>query len=276
MNFTKKDVFLYYANLLDTQRAQELEALSLTEPRIRKWLDELDPDMHRDPSIVMAEAVEHAVTADLSQYSREFTQMYLDMEQEDRHERIRKLISQWKSAPGWLMEHIKSAVDLLAESTRGILDKATDFPAVVFQGDAKGADAVDEDDSIPTTDEFEHISRDGIYRLRTKKEKVPYGFGLIYVVDRSQDNRLVAMQPVMLDESPNSYWLKLDLRQLVIQTVHSQLTARIVAASEDTTMHYTETMLQELKDCCAHGAQVERIDKFIDIWKEKEKADCEV
>ena len=40
---TKKDVFLYFANRLDRPRRLELERASQSDPRVRRWFEELRP-----------------------------------------------------------------------------------------------------------------------------------------------------------------------------------------------------------------------------------------
>lgn len=266
MKYTKRDVFLYYADMLDADTCLELESAARREGQVRQWMEELDPGFEND-DVVVEEALALARSIDPLSQSREAANFFKEMERQDR---IRSLVRLWQCGTDWLKSMRASAADLQALITQGILDATCLVPSVAFQGTCEQPKSAPIDPDLPDADEYEEVTPSGIYRMSCLKEKAPFGFGLIYIFDKSQDNRLVALEPVILGEAAKTYSVEIDLRQWQLDEIEREYTARIVAASEQTTCLFTEAMLTELSEISGNAKQRAMIDDFRSVWKKQE------
>ena len=161
---------------------------------------------------------------------------------------------------------VGNAQQLNAFLTSKIFDETVDFPVIAGEGCCE-TEPSDQPAERRSAESFAEVTEDGLLRFRCPVERMPYGFGLLYIFDKRL--KLIASAPLVPIRAGDSYRKDLHLRQCLKLSVHSELRARIVAADAQSAALFLPEMAEEYIEEAEDSAQREQIRRFFEEFESK-------
>lgn len=105
-------------------------------------------------------------------------------------------------------------------------------------------------------------------RFRCPASKLPYGLLLVYIFDASNQNRLVAVHPLVAFEAEGHWSVHVPLVDLDLLNRSTALQARVIAATADTAAMFQRERIVALRQHCPDRKSAELLGEFLKLVPE--------